>query len=147
VVLWWAVLVLVWVSSLNTVTWQELAVAVVAAALCAGVTVAARRMVPRRRLPRAAWLRGLRLLPWLVLTETFLVWRTAFRQLRHRPASEVTRELRLGGGRSAARQAAAVMLLAATPGTVVVDVDSRANVVLLHSFTTSEGAMERAVRS
>jgi multisubunit Na+/H+ antiporter MnhE subunit len=146
-VLWWAVLALVWVASLNTVTWQELAVAAGAAALCAGVSAAATHMVPGQRLPRPAWLRGLWLLPWLVLTETFLVWHMALRQLRRRPATGVRRELRLGGERSPTRRAAAALLLAATPGTVVVDVDDRANVVVLHGFTASEGALERAVRS
>jgi multisubunit Na+/H+ antiporter MnhE subunit len=146
-VVWWVALVLVWVASLSSVTWQELAVAGAAAALCVVVAAIARRMVPGRRLPGRAWLGGLWLLPRVVLTETLGVWRMAVRQVRHRPVGNVTRELRLGGERSQVRQATAVLLLAATPGTVVVDVDRRANVVLLHSFAASAGPMERAVRS
>src|SRR6266536_1633190 len=146
-VVWWVALVLVWVASLSTVSVQELAVAGAAAALCVVLTAGARRMVRGRRLPRPRWYRGLWLLPRVVLTDTVGVWRMAARRLRHRPVREETRELRLEHERSPARQATAVMLLAATPGTVVVDVDSRANVVLLHSFTASEGPMERAVRS
>ena len=146
-VVWWVALALVWVASLSTVTWQELVVAGAVATLCVGVTAIAKHMVSGRRVPRPAWLRGLRLLPWTVLTETVLLWRMALRRLRHRPAEDVTRELRLDGERAPARQASAVMLLAATPGTVVVDVDRRANVVRLHSFSATEGPMERIVRS
>ena len=146
-VVWWVALALVWVASLSAVTWQELVVAGAAAMLCVGVAVVAKRMVSGRRVPRPAWLRGLRLLPWAVLTETVLVWRMALRRIRRRPVEGVTRELRLDGERSPARQATAVMLLAATPGTVVVDVDRRANVVRLHSFVATEGPMERVVRS
>lgn len=147
VIAWWVLLALVWVASLTTLSWQELAAAAIAAGLCVLVADRARRVLAGRCRLRAAWLRGLRALPRAVLTETLLVWRTAARRTRSPGGS---REVRLGHERSQSRQASAVLLLGAAPATVVVDVDRRANVVRVHSLAEDaedEGALERAVRS
>jgi multisubunit Na+/H+ antiporter MnhE subunit len=146
-VAWWLALWLVWVASLTTGNWPELAVGAVVAGVCVVIGYQARRALGVRWWLRRGWLRGVRLLPWTVLTETFTVWRAAARRLRHGSAPGETRELPLRRGRSRARQTVAVLLLAATPGTVVVDVDRRRNVVLLHGVTAGPGPMERAVRS
>jgi multisubunit Na+/H+ antiporter MnhE subunit len=82
------------------------------------------------------------MLPGAVIGETFGVWRAALRPFH----PGWVRELRLGLERSRARQAIAVLLLSASPGTVVVDVDRKANVARVHGFADAEGAMERAVR-
>jgi multisubunit Na+/H+ antiporter MnhE subunit len=139
-VLWSGGLVLVWVASLTVLTWQEFTVAVVVAVPGAVVATSARKAFAGRWRIRIGWLRPLRVLPGAVVAETFAVWRAAVRRLR---GGE--RELRLGQERSEARQAVAVALLAASPGTVVVDVDRKANVARIHSFADTEGAMERAV--
>lgn len=111
VVVWSGVLVLVWVASLTTVTWQEIAVAAVVAVPCAIMARRAGRVVSVRWHVRCGWLRGLWRLPVAVLGETLTVWRAA----AHRRSGEL-RELRLGHERSRARQAIAVLLLCATPG-------------------------------
>ncbi len=139
---WWVVLVLVWVASLSTVSVQELLVAVIVAVPCAMTATRAHRVLASNWRLRPSWLRGLLRLPGAVVADTFVVWRAA---LRH--SGGTTREVRLGNQKSGARQAVGVMLLGATPGTVVIDVDQAANVVLVHSFADAEGAMERAVRS
>jgi multisubunit Na+/H+ antiporter MnhE subunit len=138
---WSVVLVLVWVASLTVLTWQEFAVAAAVAIPVATVATMARRALAGRWRIRATWLRPLWRLPGAVLTETVTVWRAAFRRMPGR-----MRELRLGEERSQARQAIAVPLLSASPGTVVTGVDTEANVARLHGFSDAAGAMERAVR-
>jgi multisubunit Na+/H+ antiporter MnhE subunit len=138
-VLWWVGLVLVWVASLTTVSVAELAVAAGSAAVCVLVARVARRVL-------GVWLREAWRLPWVVLTDTVAVWGTAWRGMRKRTLGDHVREVPLGGGRSRARQAVAIMLLSAGPRTMVVGLDRRTNTVLLHGFGAEEGPMERAVR-
>jgi multisubunit Na+/H+ antiporter MnhE subunit len=139
---WWVVLVLVWVASLTTVSVRELVVAAVVAVPCALTAARARRALASDPRVSVRWLRGVVRLPAAVVAETFAVWRAALRASRG-----TTREVRLGQQKSRARQAVGVILLAAAPGTVVIDVDREANVVLVHGLDDPEGAMERAVRS
>lgn len=145
-VLWWVWLVLVWVASLTTVSVPELAVAAASAVSCVLVALAARRVLGIRARLRARWLRGAWRLPWVVVTDTVSVWRTALRGMRKRPIGDHVRELPLGGERTRARQAVAIMLLSAAPRTMVVDLDRRSNTVRLHGFGAEEGPMERVVR-
>jgi multisubunit Na+/H+ antiporter MnhE subunit len=145
-VVWWVGLVSVWMASLTTPSWPEFVAAGVTAGVCVPVAARARRVLDARPAVRPAWLRGLWRLPGAVPRETVTVWQAAARRLRA-PVRGELRELPLGGDRSTARQAVAVLLLAATPGTVVVTVDGKRNTVLLHGFPGAEGPVERSVRS
>jgi multisubunit Na+/H+ antiporter MnhE subunit len=145
-VLWWVGLVLVWVASLTTVSVAELAVAAGAAAVCVLVARVARRVLGVQTRLRARWLREAWRLPWVVLTDTVAVWRAALRGMRKQALDDNVREVPLGGERSRARQAVAIMLLSAAPRTMVIGLDRRTNTVLLHGFGAEEGPMERAVR-
>lgn len=144
---WWVVLVAVWMASLTTPSWPEFVAAGVTAGVCVPVAARARRVLDVRPAVRLAWLRGLWRLPGAVLWETLAVWLAAAHTVRGAPVRGELRELPLRGDRSAGRQAVAVLLLAATPGTVVVTVDGKRNTVLLHGFPGAEGPVERSVRS
>ncbi|RSM91620.1 hypothetical protein DMH04_01165 [Kibdelosporangium aridum] len=129
---WWLVLAALWIASLTTVTWQELAVAAVCSVPCALVARKARHVLDVRwkRAPR--WLRWVAALPGAVVQETLLVWRQA---LRRRDGE--TREIEVG-----TRRAVIVAMLSASPGTVVVN--DRQSTVVVHAFG-KPGPVERAV--
>jgi multisubunit Na+/H+ antiporter MnhE subunit len=127
VTVWWAVLVLVWIATLTTVTVQELVAAGVLAVPCALVARLGRRAIGVSWPMRARWLLWLRKLPWAVLHDTAAVLALAVRPSR----SDRFREVPLPD--DAAQEAVATVLLSTAPGSVVVDVQDHR--LLVHELT------------
>lgn len=147
-VIWWAVLTLVWLATLSTVSAEELAVAGGAAVLGAAMACWGRGVVRGRWHIPAGWARGLLVLPWAVLHDAVVVLRLAFR-----PAQKTEGEFRevpladnRGRARRSAREAVATMMLSATPGSLVVDGADRHQHLVIHTLPDGDTTVQRAVR-
>ena len=151
VALWWAACVGTWLLTLSSVNTAELVAAVAAGLPCAVVAVLARRAVRGPLSPRAAWLRWLLPVPVAVLADSVRVLAVAAGALvgRRIPEGDL-RRVTLPRDRSAGawqnRQAAAVILVSASPGSVVLDVDVDSGEALVHALTTGRPDVLKAVQ-
>jgi multisubunit Na+/H+ antiporter MnhE subunit len=151
VALWWAACVGTWLLTLSSVNTAELVAAVAAGLPCAVVAVLARRAVRGPLSPRAAWLRWLLPVPVAVLADSARVLAVAAGALvgRRIPEGDL-RRVTLPRDRSAGawqnRQAAAVILVSASPGSVVLDVDVDSGEALVHVLTTGRPDVLKAVQ-
>ena len=141
----------VWLLTTSSISTPELVAALLGALPCAVLAVLARRAVGGSWLPRAAWARWLLPLPVAVVADCGRLLRHAAAALvgRRIPKGEVgTVELtRDRAGRVwRARQAAAVLLVSATPGSMVLDVDAEKATAVLHSLGSGRPRMEEVVR-
>lgn len=131
---WWALCLGVWLVTLSAVAWQELIVAALAAVPCGVMATAARVVAGNAWRIRAAWLRPIARLPIAIVTDTAQVIVAA---LRRRPVEFA--ELTLPGGRgedppAAGRRALATLVVSASPGTFVADIDVESGSILVHKY-------------
>ncbi|MBF6277537.1 MULTISPECIES: Na+/H+ antiporter subunit E [Nocardia] len=144
---WWLICVLIWQATVTVAAWEELIAAAVPALPCAVAACAARRAVggswrPPARLPR-----------WVARTALTVVrdgaGALALVARGRRPAGRFI-ELPLPATGSTAqrdgREAAATILLSATPGSLVVYSDPEHSRIRLHTLPLPESALQRAVR-
>jgi multisubunit Na+/H+ antiporter MnhE subunit len=151
VALWWAACVGTWLLTLSSVNTPELVTAIVAGLPCAVLAVLARRAVRGPLSPRAAWLRWLLPVPGAVLADSARVLGVAAGALlgRRIPDGDLRR---VTLPRDAAdddwqnRQAAAVVLVSASPGSVLVDVDADTGEALVHELATGRPDVLKAVQ-
>jgi multisubunit Na+/H+ antiporter MnhE subunit len=138
---WGAVLFVLYLAIISTISITELVVGVATAVAGGGVAVLTRRSLlaadnDERYRPRAGWLRWLVPMPVQILTG-------AVRLLR--PRGEFA-EVRLPEDRRpAARRGFSVLALSVAPDAYVVDVDPDRNVLLLHRADGHRSALEREV--
>lgn len=134
--MWWVLLAGLYVALISTITGWELLTGLTLGLLIAILAVATRSAERKAYRPSWAWLGWLLPLPGAVVVDTGrLALVLAQRVLLRRDVRGSFRRVQLprvdDGPRDAARRALASVALSATPGTVVVDVDSD-NGVLLH---------------
>jgi multisubunit Na+/H+ antiporter MnhE subunit len=146
---WWAVLVVVWLATLNAMSWQELVAASVLAAPGAVAARRARRAAEVTWRPRPRWLRALMFLPWAVVHDAVAVLLLAARPVR-RPAG------RLGWlslardadpARQVAREGLATAALSVSPGSVVVDSTDEHDRLLVHWLPVGETRLRQEIGS
>ena len=124
----------------------ELVLAVLLGLVAALVASAARTAQPTSWSVRASWVRWLALLPLSVLRDAGAVARAALMG-----SSGTWRRVPVAGAagdtaRARAARSVAGLVLSASPGTVVVDVDPDAGTALVHALGSTRGsALERAV--
>jgi multisubunit Na+/H+ antiporter MnhE subunit len=131
VTVWWAVLLLVWLASLNAFSYAELGTAAGLALPCALVARAARIATGGRWRIRARWLL---LVPSAILHDTVSLLRLGFSA-----RDDSFDEIGIRGD-----EATATIALSATPGSVVVDADE--DRLLVHRLPIDETRLTEAVR-
>jgi multisubunit Na+/H+ antiporter MnhE subunit len=151
VALWWVACTGTWLLTLSSVSLPELVAALAAGLACAVLAVLARRAVRGPLRPRAAWLRWLLPVPVAVLADSVRVLSVAAGVLvgRRVPDGELRRVV-LPRDRSdddwQNRQSAAVVLVAASPGSVVLDIDPDSGEALVHELATGRPDVLAAVQ-
>jgi multisubunit Na+/H+ antiporter MnhE subunit len=149
--LWWAVGVGLWSLTLSSVTRAELVAAVLSALPCAVLAVLARRAVRGPLSPRLAWLRWLVPVPVAVVVDSVRILGLAAGVLLGRPIPDGDlRRISLPRDDDPQdwqnRQAAATVLVTASPGTVVLDVDPDSGEMLLHELGSGRPLVEQVVQ-
>ena len=151
VALWWVACVGTWLLTLSSVNTAELVAAVAAGLPCAVVAVLARRAVRGPLSPRPAWLRWLLPVPVAVLADSARVLGVAAGALLGRRIPEgrlrrvpLPKDHAEGDWQN--RQAAAVILVSASPGSVVLDVDPDSGEALVHELAAGRPDLLQAVR-
>lgn len=144
---WWAALVLVWLATLNSFSFAELATAAVVAVPGAWAARQARLAAGIRWSLRARWLRWLPYLPWALVHDTYRMLILAVR--RDNPDEDRLTTVALdepaGADRRAGWEALATTVLAATPGSVVVDAGEEHDHLVTHQPPVGDTALRRAV--
>jgi multisubunit Na+/H+ antiporter MnhE subunit len=147
VLVWWAILVLVWLGTLNAFSYEELAVAALLAAPCAIAARLGRRAAGARWSVRAGWVRWLPHLPWAIVHDTVAMLAVAVRP--DRPGADDFDELPLANESAKARQAGhealATATLSAAPGSVVVDANEAHDRLVVHTVPIHQTGLRRAV--
>jgi multisubunit Na+/H+ antiporter MnhE subunit len=147
VLVWWAVLVLVWLGTLNAFSYEELAAAAILAVPCAFAARLGRRAAGVRWSVDPRWARWLSHLPWAILRDTVAMLALALRP--DRPADDDFDELPLATQPTKARQsgheALATATLSATPGSVVVDANDEHDRLVVHTVPIGQTGLRWAV--
>lgn len=147
VLVWWGVLVLVWLGTLNAFSYEELTAAAVLAVPCAIAARLGRRAAGVHWSVDARWARWLVHLPWAILHDTVAMLAVAVRP--DRPGDDDFDELELANEPTKARQAGhealATATLSATPGSVVVDANDEHDRLTVHTVPIGETGLRRAV--
>ncbi|HEX5119778.1 MAG TPA: Na+/H+ antiporter subunit E [Pseudonocardiaceae bacterium] len=146
-VAWWAVLVLVWLATLNSFSLAELAAAAVLAVPGAWVARRVRLAAGIRWSLRARWARWLLYLPWALVHDTYRMLMLAVR--RDDPDDDrfatVALDEPAGADRRAGWEAAATTVLAAAPGSVVADAGEEHDHLVIHQPPVGDTGLRRAV--
>jgi len=147
---WWAAAMGVWLLTLSSMSLPEVSVAAAAGLPCAVLAIASRRAVGGSWPPRAAWLRWAAPLPLAVVADGVRVLGRAAGVLAGRRIGDgEIRSVQLPKDRPAprrrSREAMAVTLISATPGTVVVDLDDESGRMLLHALGSGRPQIDEAV--
>jgi multisubunit Na+/H+ antiporter MnhE subunit len=135
-VAWWAAFFALWLL-LVTISWQEVGAGVVAAAIAATGAEAVRANDRFRFKPEPRWLaKAVTLLP-RILQESWLLARVLARRIIRREAPDsafraVPFEAGGDDARSSARRALVKAGWSAAPNTVVIGVDRKENIMLVH---------------
>lgn len=141
---WAALLVGVWVLTLNAVSAPEMGAAGFTALGCGAAATAGRAALGGRWRPAPGWARWLPRLLLAVPADAARVFGAALSQLGRHPGGERGRlrrvEMPVPGDRRrwAARQALATMAVSSTPGSYVVHVDDDRGELVVHALV--EGA-------
>ena len=147
---WWAAAMGFWLLTLSSVSLPELLFSAGCAVPCAVLAVVARRAVRGSWPPQPDFTRWLLPLPVAVVSDAVRVLSRALAALAGRVPTGEVRSIRLHRDRTAGRwrshQAAAVVLVTSTPGTVVLDVDEESGDMLVHSLGAGSPSMEEVVR-
>jgi multisubunit Na+/H+ antiporter MnhE subunit len=146
VLIWWMVLVLVWLGTLNAFSYEELTAAALLAVPCAIAARLGRRAAGVRWSTRAHWVRWLGHLPWGVVRDTIAVLALALRpSTKDKDFDTVTLANDATKAQQAGHEALATAVVSATPGSVVVDAhDGR---LVVHTVPIHETGLRRAVAS
>lgn len=141
VAVWWAACVGTWLLTLSSVNLEDLCVAIPAGLLCGLAATTGRRLAGGRWRPQLRWVRWLVVLPIGVVADTVGVWKAAARAAvdpARRGRRQVSR-VPIGEPASvaAARQALVTLVVSASPGSLVIDVDPDAGELLVHSLADS----------
>lgn len=147
---WWAAAIGVWLLTLSSMSLPEVSIAAAAGLPCAVAAIASRRAVEGSWPPRAAWLRWAAPLPVAVVADGVRVLGRAAGVLVGRRIEEgEIRPVQLPRERPAprrqSREAMAVTLVSATPGTVVFDLDDDSGRMLLHELGGGRPQVDEAV--
>lgn len=146
IAVWWAFLVLVWIATLNTFSWQEVLVAAVLAVPCAVAAAAGRAAAGVRWRVPVAMRRWLLALPAAVAHDVVAVLALGVRS-RTREDEDTFRAVRLPSehddARLAGREAVSTAILSATPGSVVVDANGEHDELLVHTLPIGRTRLER----
>jgi multisubunit Na+/H+ antiporter MnhE subunit len=141
---WYVPLFGLWLLFVDTLATAELVVGAVAAALAATAADVVREQDLVRFRMRARWLPGLASLPWLVVTDSWLLGVALWRELR-RPGS-VNGLFRVlpfpvdeDDATGAARTALVTSIASIAPNTYVVGVERGEGTVLLHQLVRRPG--------
>lgn len=148
---WEAACAGVWLLTTSSISTPDLVAALVCALPCAVLAVVARQAVGGSWLPRAAWTRWLLPLPVAVAADWGRLLRLAAGALvGRRIGSGEVRPVELTRDRAGrvwrARQAATVLLVSATPSSMILDVDPDDATAVLHSLGSGRPRMEEVVR-
>lgn len=151
VVCWWAAGIGVWLLTLSSVSLPEALIATGCALPCAVLAVVARRAVEGSWPVQPGWVRWLLPLPAAVVADGVRVLGRAAAVLggaRMPSGDEHTVQLHRDrpAGRWRTRQALATVLVTATPGTVVLDVDEDSGRMRVHALGAGRPSMEEVVR-
>ena len=141
---WYVPLFGLWLLFVDTLATAELVVGAIAAALAATAADVVREQDLVRFRMRARWLPGLASLPWLVVTDSWLLGVALWRELR-RPGS-VNGLFRVlpfpvdeDDATGAARTALVTSIASIAPNTYVVGVERGEGTVLLHQLVRRPG--------
>ena len=145
---WWAAAIGVWTLTLSSVTGPELVTATACGLPCALAARAGRKAVAGSWRPKPGWA------AWLlaVIAAVFLdTVRLALLTMRGRAvdADPCLDRVRLPAEPphvAAARHAAAILAISATPGTVVVDSDPKEGTLVIHTLVSGWPQVEQVVR-
>jgi hypothetical protein len=136
VVLWWAGLFGLWLLTVSALSLPEIVAGLVVASGCAMLAVICRAALGVRWRFRFRWLAWLVPLGWEVLVDTV--------RLRPGRVSEEFAEIRLPEPAAAGRRAAAMMVLASSPSTVLVD--ELSDRIVVHPIPHGHDLVRRAVQ-
>lgn len=147
---WWAASIGIWLLTLSSMSLPEVSIAAAAGLPCAVAAIAARRAVGGSWPPRPAWLRWSAPLPLAVAADGVRVLGRAAGVLVGRRIEEgEIRPVQLPRERPEperqSREAMAVALTSATPGTVVFDLDDDSGRMLLHALGSGHPQVDEAV--
>lgn len=142
-VLWAGITFGVWLTTLSAITGPELVLGGAVSAGCGVVAAAARRALRGAWGLHLRWLASARWLPVAVLADSASVLWSALRG--DGGTFERVRVAGTTGSRSATagRRAAYVLLVSASPGSVVLDLDPDTGLALVHRVGSRGPAMER----
>ncbi len=149
VVWWWAAAVAVWTLTLSSVPAQELIAAAACGLPCAIAARAGRKAIAGSWRPRPGWAAWLLPLLAAVPVDAARLLLLTLRQLRRWEAEGELERVRLPAEPAdvaAARQAAAVMVVSATPGTLAVDSDPEEGMLVIHTLVSGWPRLEQVVR-
>ncbi len=143
IVVWWFVAAGVWLVTAPAVVAPELIAAGLLSIPCAFAAHWARRANEGAWKFDGRWIRWALWLPPSVVVDTLRLARST---CRREPASIETLTFPPGTPReSAARRACAVWVLAATPGTVVLDADPETDTVTVHCVVGASSSLRKSV--
>lgn len=145
--LWWSVTFGFWSATLTSTSRAELATAALGSLPCAVVARFARRANGDSWHCRLRWLGWAATVARDVPRQSAAVWRYALRPARrHRSTIGPVLLPAEPEPTASARRAVALLALASTPATVVLDSAASTNRVLLHRITSATGRLEAQVR-
>jgi multisubunit Na+/H+ antiporter MnhE subunit len=144
VAVWWAVLVLVWLATLNSFSFAELVVAAVLALPCAVAARYGRQAAGGGWSVRPGWARWLLSLPWALLHDTAAMLAIAVRP--ERQAEDRFEDISADAPAGRGWEAAATFVVSATPGSVVVDAGEHHDRIVVHTAAIRATGLRVAVR-
>lgn len=147
---WWAAATGIWLLTLSSMSLPEVSISAAAGLPCAVLAIAARRAVGGSWPPRPAWVRWAAPLPVAVVADgARVLGRAAGVLVGRRIEKGEIRPVQLPRERPAprrqSREAMAVALTNAAPGTVVIDLDDDSGRMLLHALGSGSPSMDEAV--
>jgi hypothetical protein len=148
-VCWFVAGVVLWALTVTTITAAELTVAGITSAFCAALAVAARRVTGLRLRPTRAWLRWLALVPAQAVLDTARLAAWLFRGAHESTETDAAQHRRVAAGTSptaVGTRAAAIGVISATPGSVVLDADDTGDFLVHHLAGGWPGLDERVTR-
>lgn len=149
VVWWWAAAVAIWAVTLSSVPDQELVAAAACGLPCALAARAGRKAIAGSWRPRPGWAAWLLPLLAAVPADAVRLLLLTLRQLRHWDDEGKLEQVRLPAEPpevAVARQAAAALVISATPGTFAVDSDPEEGTLVIHTLVSGWPHLEQVVR-
>jgi multisubunit Na+/H+ antiporter MnhE subunit len=140
----WPLLFGAWVVLISVRSLSELLIGVGCSAAAAAGFEAARRAGVVRFRPRPAWFGPVARVPWRIVADTIVVFRTLPARLGvGRPPRSRMRAIAFEGGagfdaRSEARRSLALWLASSSPNSIALGVDDDANVLVVHELVESD---------